>query len=211
MNYRLSERLTLDPFDSYKLYQAIKLHFESDSYDALKYNYKTSARAQAFFKRRDKFYFAKLAKKYPKQRELVEYYVSQFADGTKWVGDMLDDKGDAAYIKWKKSLESVSYEFQKDIHTLCTRCEVDQISFDDLLTVKDKQLPLVVTLYNRGEVSLATLVILNKLTGFLHQANKSISETIVWPDLYRKLTKLEPFIEADLDKMKKIVVNTFNT
>jgi len=88
---------------------------------------------------------------------------------------------------------------------------VDQISFDDLLTVKDKQLPLVVTLYNRGEVSLATLVILNKLTGFLHQANKSISETIVWPDLYRKLTKLEPFIEADLDKMKKIVVNTFNT
>lgn len=211
MNFRLTERINLDPFDSYKLYQAMKLHFESDSYDAPKYNYKTSAKPQAFYKRRDKFYFAKLARRFPKQNELIDYYVSQFAYGTKWVGDMLDDKSDATYIQWKKTLESISYEFQKDIHTLCTRCEVDQITFDDLLTVKDKQLPPVVTLYNRGDISLASIVILNKLTGFLHQANKSITETIVWPDLYRKFTKLEPFVNVDVNKMKKIVVNTFNT
>jgi len=31
-----------DPFESYKLYNALKLHFETDSYDAIKYNYKTS-------------------------------------------------------------------------------------------------------------------------------------------------------------------------
>ena len=31
-----------DPYESYKLYNALKLHFESDSYDAVKYNYKTS-------------------------------------------------------------------------------------------------------------------------------------------------------------------------
>jgi hypothetical protein len=76
--------------------------------------------------------------------------------------------------------------------------------------VRDKQLPLAVTLYNRGEVSLTTIVILNKLTGFLHHANRSITETIVWPDLYRKLVKMEPFIAVDLKKMKKTVVNTFN-
>lgn len=199
----------MDPFDSYKLYQATKLHFESDSYDAPKYNFKTNVKPQAFFKRRDKYYFAKLAKEYPKQEQLVEYYVSQFAAGKKWVGDMINEEGEANYRKWKKVAESLGYEFQKDISTLCTRAEVESITFDDLLTVKDKQLPPVVTLYTRGDVGLTTIVILNKLTGFLHNANKSITETIVWPDLYRMFVKLEPFIKVDLNKMKKIVVNTF--
>lgn len=209
MNFRLTERLNLDPFDSYKLYQALKLHFESDSYDAPKYNYKTSAKPQAFFKRRDKYYFAKLAKKFPRQDQLVEYYVSQFTSGVKWVGDMLDEKGDETYLRWKKVKESIGYEFQKDISTLCTKAEVESTTFDDLLKVRDKQLPPVVTLYNRGEISLTTIVILNKLTGFLHHANRTITETIVWPDLYRKFIKTEPFVDVDLNKMKKIVVNTF--
>ena len=200
----------MDPFESYKLYQAMKLHFESDSYDAPKYNFKTNVKPQAFFKRRDKYYFAKLAKEYPKQDQLVEYYVSQFAFGVKWVGDMINEEGEANYHQWKKLTESVGYEFQKDISTLCTKCEVEQLQFDDLLKVKDKQLPLAVALYTRGDVSLTTIVILNKLTGFLHHANKAITETIVWPDLYRKLVKMEPFIKADLNKCKKTVVNTFN-
>ena len=33
-----------DPFDSYKLYNALKLHFETDGYDAIKYNYKSNVR-----------------------------------------------------------------------------------------------------------------------------------------------------------------------
>ena len=32
----------IDPFDSYKLYNALKLHFETDGYDAIKYNYKSN-------------------------------------------------------------------------------------------------------------------------------------------------------------------------
>ena len=42
-----------DPYESYKLYNALKLHFESDSYDAVKYNYKTSLKPTSFFKRKD--------------------------------------------------------------------------------------------------------------------------------------------------------------
>ena len=41
-----------DPFESYKLYNALKLHFETDNYDAVKYNFKTSVKPQSFFKRK---------------------------------------------------------------------------------------------------------------------------------------------------------------
>ena len=53
-----------DPFESYKLYNALKLHFETDGYDAIKYHFKTSVKPTSFFKRKDKFFFAKLAKTY---------------------------------------------------------------------------------------------------------------------------------------------------
>ena len=56
----------MEPFDAYKYYMAIKLHFESDSYDAPKYNFKTSISPQSFWKRRDKYHFAKLSRKFNK-------------------------------------------------------------------------------------------------------------------------------------------------
>ena len=61
----------MEPFDAYKYYMPIKLHFESDSYDAPKYNFKTSISPQSFWKRRDKYHFAKLSRKFNKPDELV--------------------------------------------------------------------------------------------------------------------------------------------
>ena len=40
----------IDPFDSYKMYNALKLHFETDGYDAIKYNYKSNVSPQAFLR-----------------------------------------------------------------------------------------------------------------------------------------------------------------
>ena len=62
-----------DPFESYKLYNALKLHFES-SYDAIKYNFKTSIKPQSFFKRKDKYFFAKLASTYG--TDLKDFYIA---------------------------------------------------------------------------------------------------------------------------------------
>ena len=45
--------MNMEPFDAYSYYLAIKLHFESDSYDAPKYNFKTSAKPASFWKRKE--------------------------------------------------------------------------------------------------------------------------------------------------------------
>ena len=74
-----------EPFDSYKLYNALRLHFETD-YDAVKYNYKSNVSPQSFFKRKDKYLFAKVAKNYG--NDLLGYYVSNFKEGVSYVGDM---------------------------------------------------------------------------------------------------------------------------
>lgn len=193
----------MDPFESYKLYNALKLHFETDGYDAVKYNYKTRVNSQSFFKRRDKYFFAKLGKNYGK--DLVKYYVSNFIKDVKYVGDMLGPDGESNYHDMIKVHESLTYRFKNDINTLSSMVN----SFDELLECKDNEYPLVINKLLQEEICLETVVILNKLTRFMDRADKQITETIMWPDISRKVHKYDPFITIDRDKMKKIVIKSF--
>lgn len=190
------------PFEAYKLYNALKLHFESD-YDAVKYQFKTRVTPQSFFKRKDKYFFAKLANKHG--NDLMKYYVANFINDVKYVGDMMDSDGETNYREMLKKHESISYVFKNDINKL----SLEVTSFDDLFKKGNGAHPRIVTLLLEEEICLETVVILNKLTGFMRKADKEITETIVWPELSRKIKKYDHFILCDYDKMKNIIIKAF--
>ncbi len=196
--------MSVDSFDSYRLYQSLKLHFETDSYDAVKYNFKTSATPQSFFKRRDKFFFAKVGKKVSNQQELVNFYVANFINEVAWVGEMVNEEGERNYAQYKKIHESLSYNFQNDINNL-------DGSLDDLLTAVNGEHPPIIKRYLQGDILLESVAILNKMTGFMNRANKQITETLLWPDVYRKVTKYQSFVNPDIKKCKKIILEGFTS
>ena len=183
-----------DPFESYKLYNALKLHFETDGYDAIKYHFKTSIKPTSFFKRKDKFFFAKLAKTY--EDELKEFYIANFKNDVKYVGDMLNEGGERYYRDHKKIMESLTYQFQTDINKLY---DMD-VPFDSLLEAEENNHPLIIKLWMQEEILLETVVILDSLLGFVERENKKITDTIIWPDIYRKIMKYKPFVKFDRDK-----------
>ncbi len=187
----------VDPFESYKLYQALKLHFEG-SYDAIKYNFKTNASPNSFFKRKDKYFFAKIARN---QKDLMNYYVFNFIEDVKYIADMEDKH----YAKHKKIHDSLTRTFQDDINKLS-----EEHSFDELLTAGDNnQAPKIIEKWMHEEITLETIVIMNALTNFVHWEGKKITETIFWPDLSRKITKYEPFVKYDREKYINIVKKAF--
>ncbi len=192
-----------DPYESYKLYNALKLHFETDSYDALKYNFKTSIKPQSFFNRKDKYFFAKLAKTYGKN--LKEYYIANFKMDVKYVGDMLNEGGEQYYRSHKKVMESIHYSFEKDINKLS---EIES-SFDELLLSENNNHPKIIKLWMQDEILLETIVILDSLTGFMDRENKKITETIIWPDIYRKITKYKPFVKFNTEACRSILIKEF--
>ena len=192
-----------DPYESYKLYNALKLHFETDSYDALKYNFKTSIKPQSFFNRKDKYFFAKLAKTYGKH--LKDFYIANFKNDVKYVGDMLNEGGESYYRSLKKVMESIHYSFQNDINKLY---EINEVDFDGLFE-SNGQHPLIIKLWMQEEILLETVVILDSLTGFMDRESKKINETIIWPDIHRKITKYKPFVIFDTEKCKSILLKQF--
>ena len=197
--------IRMDPFDAYRYYQSLKLHFESKTYDAAKYNFKTSANPKSFWKRNDKYHFAKVAKRFKDVPEMIGFYASHFINGTKWIGEMLN--AEEVYQSWLKRMQSISYIFEQDLNHLSIEVE----SFDSLLRSKDGEHPLIITYYLQEEISLETVVIINKLTGFMDKADKEITETIMWPDISLKIRKYEPFVQVDLERMKKIVLKVFTS
>lgn len=192
-----------DPFESYKLYNALKLHFETDGYDAIKYHFKTSIKPTSFFKRKDKFFFAKLAKTY--EDELKEFYIANFKNDVKYVGDMLNEGGERYYRDHKKIMESLTYQFQTDINKLY---DMD-VPFDSLLEAEENNHPLIIKLWMQEEILLETIVILDSLLGFVERENKKITDTIIWPDIYRKIMKYKPFVKFDRDKCLNLLKDTF--
>jgi hypothetical protein len=191
------------PYEAYRLFMALRLHFTSD-YDAVKYNFKSSASPNAFYKRRDKYFFAKIAKQH--ERDIKNFYVSQFINGTTWVGDMLDEEGARNYRKFRKIKEAIHRTFELDMQKASEHVE----QFDDLLTVKEfNQPPLIIKLWQQEEINLESVVILNNIFGFMNNANKDITETISWPDIYRLITKITPFVEYRPDKATTILQSIF--
>ena len=192
----------IDPFESYKLYNALKLHFETD-YDAVKYNFKSNVSSQSFFKRRDKYFFAKIAKQY--EKDLKGYYIANFKHGVSYVGEMVNEVGEKNYIEHKKTLESLTRVFQNDINKLSEQ----KMEFDNLFKSQDGQHPLIIQLWMQEEITLETVVILNSLIGFIPRESKKISDTLIWPDIKRKIEKYTPFVNFDSTKCKLIILNGF--
>lgn len=192
----------IDPFESYKLYNALKLHFETD-YDAVKYNFKSNVSSQSFFKRRDKYFFAKIAKQY--EKDLKGYYIANFKHGVSYVGEMVNEVGEKNYIEHKKTLESLTRVFQNDINKLSEQ----KMEFDNLFKSQDGQHPLIVQLWMQEEITLETVVILNSLIGFIPRESKKISDTLIWPDIKRKIEKYTPFVNFNSTKCKLIILNGF--
>lgn len=190
-------------YNCFTMYNALKLHFETDKYDAIKFNFKTRVNSKSFFKRRDKYFFDKLARRH--QQDLCRFMVANFIHDIKYVGDMLDDTAEKHYNGLVKRHESLSYVFKNDMSTLS--CGYD--SFDALLVSQDGQHPAIVREYMQGNICLESVVLLNQLTNFMRRADKDITETIAWPELSRKIHKYSPFVTGDINKLREIILKQF--
>jgi hypothetical protein len=186
-------------YAAFAMYNSLKLHFTSSSYDYFKYHGKTNVSTVTFLKRKDKYTFYKLSRKYNVE-ELRDFYVANFLEGDKWVGDMAKD-GEEVFKKWQKTQQSLTYTFQNDIMFLLA----DGNSPDTMLEVKPNSFPLLMRMVQMKQVALETLVILNDILKFFPMWDKKIDDDIIWPDFKLKCEKYTPFLHYDKNKFKEIL------
>lgn len=185
----------MTPFEAYKLYLALRMHFTQPKFDYFKYNGKVNADINSFNTRRDKFQFAKLAKHRDPQSLIVSNYLTATP---KWVGDFLTDESEQHFTDWQRRKESLSYIVSQDLKKL----EDDFISF---FKVKDGQHPKLLTMYKQGKITIETLTILNDILHFFPIWDIRINDPIIWPNIRDKVIKYRPFLQYDRTKFKPII------
>ena len=196
----------MDGFEVYKTYLALKLNFSKANYNFFTFNGKSRASVQSFEKRKDKYFFKKLGTKYDKT-EIVNFLVSHFIiDGNCWIGNISVNKS-KTYSEWKNKQQSMSFVFTNEMDALS---DIQQ-DFDSLFKVTNGQHPIILKEYLAGNVSLESMVILQKLINYVPYFTSKISEPIVWPEVKKLVVKYEPFLSVDKPKYKRILINTWNS
>lgn len=196
----------MTPFDSFCQYLALKNHFCNSKYDYFKYNNKTRASLQSFYKRRDRYFFEKLSRQ-KSDDEIINFFVANFAlsfdPSSLWIGEILKE-GEENYKTWKKNNQSMFYIFKSESRSL-----MDNHKFHSLFDCSSGH-PILLKKYMAKEISLETITIFNKILGFVKDFDKKLNDPI-WEIVSQKIRKYDPFIVIDMNKyrdaLKEIVVN----
>jgi hypothetical protein len=188
------------PFDAYRCYLSLKNHFTKDHYDYHKYRGKTRATVQAFYKRKDRFWFEKFARQ-KNDKEVEEFFVSNFIystdPATMWIGEMIKE-GEGRYTEWKKKVQSLSYIFKEEVENVFEEQKVDD-AFNC-----SKGHPPILKSYLGGETSLETMVICDIIFGYGKDFDKRLTDP-VWETVSRKVKKYKPFLNINVPRYKKIL------
>jgi len=188
------------PFDAYKCYLSLKNHFTKDKYDYHKYCGKTRATVQSFYKRKDRFWFEKLARN-KSDEEVVNFFVSNFVmctDPSKlWIGELIRE-GETRYEQWKKRTQSLSYIFKEETQSLFENQKIDEV-FDC-----SKGHPPILKNFLSGNISPETMVIYDKIFLFGKDFDKKLQDP-VWETVSIKLKKYSPFLNIDVLRYRKLL------
>ena len=193
------------PFESYKLYQALKFHFTQKKYDFIKFRGKIKTDGKTFDARNDKYFFHLLAKRYGK--DLRDFYIANFATGDDvWIGDLLGEQYNTVYTEWLKRKQTVTKVFTEDVQTLVEFMTEKETSFIELITTPDgNNLPIIVRLFEQGYISMETIVFINALTQFVEKVD---IKHPFWKDKKLLITKYQSFVDvSDLGKFASILRN----
>jgi len=193
-------RKKVTPFECYQEYLALKQHFSRRGYDYLKYNGKVNAKLSSFEGRRDKIFFAKLAK----HPDPHSFMLSNMIHNNKmWIKDIAyNEQAQRIHDEWQKKIQSLSYIFKSELSKL-------NEDFDSNFKIEDGQHPHLLKLYMRGEISLETLVILVHVAKCLRYWNNKMEGDPIWDEIELIITKYKPFLKYDEEKMREIIVDKY--
>ena len=193
--------LKVQPFDTYKAYLGLKNHFTNEKYDYVKYCGKSRASIESFYKRKDRFFFEKISRQ-KNDDEVIDFFVANFVScndpQSLWVGEIMRN-GEDNYINWKRRTQSLSYVFKEEVENIFSGKD-----FDKMFEVKGTTHPQIIKEHLQENISLETLIILEKILGFKKNFDKKLDDP-VWKFLSMRMKKYNSFLNINVLQYRKLL------
>ena len=182
----------MEPIDVYLMYCAMKAHFGKGDYDFITYKGKTRIKRDTFYKRKDRSFFVRLSRKYKTEKEIKNYFVSNFIKNKKgYIANFSDD----IFETWKLKRQSFFDMFEVEMKPLVE-------AFENLFSIENGQHPKLMREFLGGRVSYETMIILNELVNYNPNWSKSLEDDIIWIDLRNLMNNYERFLTIDQEQYR---------
>ena len=176
-------------FDACMMFSALKRHFNSKSYNYIKYEGKVRLSYESFIKLSERRHYHKLSR----IEDLENFIIANLIINSDiWVLDLFNDRAKKNYIEWKKRNNSLTYSFTADIKYISAK----EKSLKEVLRVDRGQHPLLLTYYLETKISPETLLIINELTRVFSSWTRDLDDNVLWPDIRLRLEKYHSFFRS---------------
>ena len=190
----------LSSYDTYRMFIALKYHFERETYDYFKYNGKVKTSHETFLTRRDMFKFQRVSRMVD-DSEMRDLLVSNIIDNRRWIGDIATDEAVDCYNHYMKRKQSLSYTFSNDLDKLFM-----SNSPNDAFRVTKGELPTVLYAVMSKDICIETFTILDSFINFAGIYDSKLQNLdIIWSSWSLLLKKYKPFLEYDKVKFRNIL------
>jgi hypothetical protein len=193
----------MDGYKAYRYYLAIKLHFTTDKFDVFQNRGNVKGTREAFNARNDRYIFEKLAQKHSDDKEIIQFFVSNFAYGNDtaiYAGQEAEDN----FMQWNKRKQSITKIFVDDLATLLTHIETNRLKHSAIFEFTENEYPVALKMFVGGKISIETLRIIDDFTEILEKWNQNLSVKYIWDNEMRRIKKLTGFVKYDKIKIEKI-------
>ena len=99
----------------------------------------------------------------------------------------------------------MSYTFKSDVEYINLEMMKQGLQFSDCFVTSKNQHSYILKAFYRNSISIETLVILEKLFGYVETYDTAYKDDIMWPDLSRIIKKYSPFLNVNKEKYNDIL------
>lgn len=193
----------MDGFKCYKYYMAIKLHFTRDSFNVFKNRGVVKGTREAFNARNDRYMFERLARKFPVDKDIIQFFVANFAYGNE-SAVYSGEESDTFYMEWLKRKQSITKVFTDDLNTILMDAYKKKLKEEAIINFTSNEYPTILNLYLGKQIGIETVSILNDIDNMVTQWKDNDAVVLLWENELRRIEKVSGFIKYESSRLMPI-------
>jgi|TARA_B110000438_G_scaffold74001_1_gene74119 hypothetical protein len=202
-------------YNAWVTYQALNAHFtRTRDYDYFKYNGKGTwssieSMEKSFIKYEQngnfslqRKIFKDIGNTFTNKEALIYFYLSQFTNGIEYPSHFETD----LYDEYIERMNNFDFTIKKDTMEIKRYLDKFEADFDDIFKVVGINHPTILKMGLSNAISLETIAVLDMILGFTENIDRALNDPL-WNDYSRLIKKYKPFLEVDIVKQKKIIMD----
>lgn len=200
----------IDAKSVYNLYLQLKNHFNGRG-DVIKKDWRMKVSDASYEKRKDKFFFEMLSKKYTLKELSLMMIGNLVSNQNMWIGDISDGDAIEFYEQYLAKLKLMRLRYQddiKNIYYVAKKLELKTLS--QMFDYNDQTNgSYIFKLLQSNAITFETFIMLDSFLGIIKKHDEK--DNVIWMNYSTRLKAYQKLFLVDSDECKRIFIQTIKS